>query len=242
MGDPLVVTNLGEYFDISHKHNLKVNVTTTANNLSQLMFEMLLHPVLKQINFSVNSYNANSHKKTLIEYLDPILSYIEYAIKNRQNHFINLRIWNLDEDESAKAFNQAVFDYVNERFNTQINMNEIYTNRPKNIRISPKVFFNFDDYFEWPSLENDFVSKKGFCYGLDSHFSILASGKVTPCCLDKDGVIDLGNINEDSLSTILDSSRVKTIQKGFKENRVVEELCQHCSYRTRFDSSAIISQ
>ncbi len=235
VGDPLVVMNLSDYLDISEKNDLKVNITTTANNLKKEMFEVLLHPALKQVNFSLNSYNANSHKKSLDEYLKPIFDYLKFAIQHNQQHFINLRIWNLDDEKSAKAFNQAVFDYANKLFNTQMDIDDIYEKRPKNIRIASKLFFNFDDYFEWPSLDGDFVSNEGFCYGLDSHFSILASGKVTPCCLDKDGVIDLGDLNEKTLEEVLNSKRVKEIQKGFKNNRVVEELCKHCSYRIRFD-------
>lgn len=237
VGDPLIASNLNDFLDISHKNALKVNITTTANNLNNNMHETLMHKGLKQINFSINSYNANSHKKTLQEYLKPIFDYILYANKQKQNHFINLRIWNLDDSQSAKAFNQEVFDYANEVFNSDIKLEEVYEQRPKNIKVAPKVFFNFDDYFEWPSLKNDFVSDTGFCYGLDSHFSVLASGTVTPCCLDKDGIINLGNLHEQSLDEILSSKRVKAIQKGFANNKVVEELCQKCSYRQRFDEA-----
>lgn len=235
LGDPLVLSNLKQYLDISFKHDLKINITTTAINIKEKNYEALMHETLKQVNFSINSYNANSHKKTLDEYLDPIFDFILYAVKHKQNHFINLRIWNLDDTQSARDFNQKVFDKANKVFACNISLDDIYLNTPKNIRIAPKVFFNFDEYFDWPSLKNDFVSTKGFCYGLDSHFSILSSGVVTPCCLDKDGVINLGNIKNESLENILATSRVKNIQKGFREKNVVEELCQKCSYRTRFD-------
>lgn len=235
VGDPLVVTNLNDYLEISKKYDLKVNITTTANMLKPSMYKSLMNHTLKQVNFSINSYNANSHKKTLIEYLNPIFDYIQFAQKEGQHHFINLRIWNLDESQSAQSFNQQVFDYANELFNCDINLDDVYKNRPKNIRVAPKVFFNFDDYFEWPSLNNDVVSTTGFCYGLDSHFSVLASGVVTPCCLDKDGIINLGNVHEKDITSILQSGRVLNIQKGFKEKKVIEELCQKCSYRTRFD-------
>lgn len=242
VGDPLVLSNLKDYLDVSAQHDLKVNITTTANNLTQEHHKTLMHSTLKQVNFSINSYNANSHKKSIKQYLEPIFEYLQYAIESKQEHFINLRIWNLDESESAKAFNQSVFDYANNFFKKDLNLDEVYELRPKNIKLARKIFFNFDDYFEWPSLSNTFVSKEGFCYGLDSHFSILASGKVTPCCLDKDGIIDLGNLHEKNLEEILNSKRVKSIQKAFKENRVIESLCQHCSYRTRFDDATIISQ
>jgi len=235
LGDPLVLSNLSKYLDISHKHGLKVNITTTAINIKEKNYEALMHETLKQVNFSINSYNANSHKKSIDEYLDPIFDFVAYALKNKQNHFINLRIWNLDDTQSARAFNKKVFDKANEYFACELSLDEVYENRPKNIRIAPKVFFNFDEYFEWPSLKNDFVSTKGFCYGLDSHFSILSSGVVTPCCLDKDGIINLGNVKHTSLEDILNAPRVKRIQKGFRNKEVVEELCQKCSYRTRFD-------
>ena len=235
VGDPLVLSNLSEYLNVSLKHELKVNITTTANNINEKHYKALMNPTIKQINFSINSYNANSHKKTLDEYLNPILDFVKFAQEQKHEYFINFRIWNLDEEKSAKEFNTKVFDKINETFNTNINIEEVYKERPKNIRIDRKIFFNFDEYFNWPSLQNEVVSTKGFCYGLDSHFGILTSGDVVPCCLDQNACINLGNTNNTQISDILNSNRVKAIQNGFRRNEVVEELCQKCEYRTRFD-------
>ncbi|MDN5061697.1 SPASM domain-containing protein [Aliarcobacter butzleri] len=235
VGDPLVLSNLDEYLNISLKHNLKVNITTTANNINKKHYETLLNPTIKQINFSINSYNANSHKKSLDEYLEPIIEFVKFAQKQKHEYFINFRIWNLDEENSAKEFNLKVFNKINKAFDTNIDIEDVYKNRPKNIRIDRKIFFNFDEYFNWPNLENKEVSKTGFCYGLDSHFGVLSNGDVVPCCLDKDAIINLGNIEDNSLKNILTSKRVKDIQNGFKKDILVEELCQKCEYRTRFD-------
>ncbi|MFW3342148.1 radical SAM/SPASM domain-containing protein [Aliarcobacter butzleri] len=235
VGDPLVLSNLDEYLNISLKHNLKVNITTTANNINKKHYETLLNPTIKQINFSINSYNANSHKKSLDEYLEPIIEFVKFAQKQKHEYFINFRIWNLDEENSAKEFNLKVFNKINKAFDTSIDIKDVYKNRPKNIRIDRKIFFNFDEYFNWPNLENKEVSKTGFCYGLDSHFGVLSNGDVVPCCLDKDAIINLGNIEDNSLKNILTSKRVKDIQNGFKKDILVEELCQKCEYRTRFD-------
>lgn len=235
VGDPLVLTNLNEYLNISLKHGLKVNITTTANNINEKHYEALLNPTIKQINFSINSYNANSHKKSLDEYLEPIINFVKFAQTKKHEYFINFRIWNLDEEKSAKEFNTKVFNKINEAFNTDINIEEVYKQRPKNIRIDRKIFFNFDEYFNWPSLDNQIVSTKGFCYGLDSHFGILTNGDVIPCCLDQNACVKLGNTNNTQIDDILNSKRVKDIQNGFKKNILVEELCQKCEYRTRFD-------
>ena len=235
VGDPLVLSNLSDYLNISSKYNLKVNLTTAANNLNETHYEALTNSCLKQINFSINSYNGNSHKKSLDEYLTPIFQFCKYILKKEVDFFVNLRIWNFDDTKSAKEFNKEVFKKAKEYFDFDLDIEQFYIEKPKNLRLARKIFFNFDDYFEWPSLKNEFVSDKGFCYGLDSHFGVLASGDVVPCCLDKDACINLGNAFNLGLNSILNSKRVLDIQKGFKKGEVIEEFCQKCSYRTRFD-------
>ncbi len=235
VGDPLVLGNLEEYLNISLKHNLKVNITTTANNISQKHYKALLNASIKQINFSLNSYNANSHKKSFDEYLEPILEFVKFAQEQKHEYFINFRIWNLDEEKSAKEFNAKVFESLNGFFCSNLDIENIYKDKPKNIRVARKIFINFDEYFVWPSLKNDFVSKTGFCYGLNSHFGILANGTVVPCCLDLDASINLGNVHNNTLKEILASKRAKDMISGFKNNVLVEELCQKCEYRTRFE-------
>ena len=235
VGDPLVLSNLNEYLNISKNHGLKVNIVTTANNMTAKHHEVLMNETIRQINFSLNSYNANSHKKSLDEYLNPIFEFVKYAQNKKHEYFINFRIWNIDENKSAYEFNNQVFSKINEYFGSNINTDEIYKQKPKNIRISRKLFIHFDDYFNWPDLKNDIVSKTGTCYGLDSHFGILSTGELVPCCLDQNACVDLGNVFENSVEDILNSKRVKDIQNGFKNNILIEEFCQKCEYRTRFD-------
>ncbi|WP_266095111.1 radical SAM/SPASM domain-containing protein [Aliarcobacter cibarius] len=235
VGDPLVLTNLEEYLNISLKQGLKVNITTTANNINVKHYKALLNPAIKQINFSLNSYNANSHKKSFEEYLNPILDFVKFAQENKHEYFINFRIWNLDNEKTAFDFNSKTFDKLNSFFDSKLNINEIYETKPKNIRVDRKIFINFDEYFSWPSLKNEVVSLKGFCYGLSSHFGILANGTVVPCCLDLDANINLGNIHEFSIKEILESPKAKQMIQGFKNNILIEELCQKCEYRKRFD-------
>ena len=57
---------------------------------------------------------------------------------------------------------------------------------------------------------------------------------MVPCCLDKEGSIPLGNINERPLREILDSSRARAFAEGFAQGQLVEDLCQRCHYIDRF--------
>ena len=88
--------------------------------------------------------------------------------------------------------------------------------------------------FIWPSLDNDIYEEKGFCYGLRDQLGILVDGTVVPCCLDSEGVINLGNIHEIDLGDILDASRAKALYDSFSNRRAIEELCKRCGYSAKF--------
>ena len=234
IGDPLVLSNLNEYLEISYKHKLRVNITTSGFFIDESKFETLTHPSIKQINFSLNSFNANESAIHFEEYLNTILKFCRFKQNSLNNIFVNLRLWNLDEKQSSYEFNKKIFEHINSFFNSWLDIDQIYQNRPKSIRISNKVLFNFDEYFNWPSLNSSYYDDNGFCYGLSSHFGIHSNGIVVPCCLDKDGIIELGDMNKNSLKEILQGNRAQNIINGFKQKKAVEELCKKCSYKQKF--------
>jgi len=158
VGDPLVLKNLSDYLDISLKHELKVNIVTTANNINQSFHETLMHKAIRQINFSINSYNANSHKKSLEEYLQPIVEFTKYAIQKEQHFFINFRIWNLDDSKSAKEFNRKVFNYLEKHFDVNLDLDAIYKEKPKNIKLARIRTSTVNDFFFNPLVNITFSS------------------------------------------------------------------------------------
>ncbi len=235
VGDPLTLSNLYDYLEIIHKHGLKAILTTSGYFLKKHTYNTLFHPCVKQINLSLNSFNKNDTALTFDQYIAPILDLCEAKLKRTEELFINLRIWNLDEAMSERNFNQMLFEAFSEHFNFTLDLDAVCRERPKSIRLAPKIRLHFDTYFEWPSLKNQNYGD-GTCQGLQSHIAILAGGKVVPCCLDCDGVMELGDLHKQSLKEIVNSSRALEIAAGFKENRATEELCQKCSYKKRFES------
>jgi radical SAM protein with 4Fe4S-binding SPASM domain len=234
VGDPLTQSNLGAYLDIIHKYGLKAMLTTSGYFLKKHSYDTLFHPCVKQINISLNSYNKNDTSLTFEQYIIPVLNLCHEKLKRKKELFINLRVWNLDEMMSEYAFNEILFTKLNESFGTQLVLKDIYKERPKSIRLESKVLVHFDNYFEWPSLNNENYGD-GTCQGLQSHVAILASGKVVPCCLDCDGIIELGDLHDSSLEEIVSSKRAQAMLSGFKEGKAVETLCQKCSYKERFN-------
>ena len=234
LGDPLTQSNLHDYLDIIHKYGLKAMLTTSGYFLKKHSYETLFHPCVKQINISLNSFNKNDTSLTLDQYLDPVLDLCKEKVAREKELFINLRVWNLDEMMSERDFNDTLFTKLSKAFTVPLSLDTIYKERPKSIRLENKVLMHFDDYFEWPSLSNQNYGH-GTCQGLSSHIAILASGKVVPCCLDCDGVIELGDLHEERLETILNNGRTRAMLEGFKEGKAVEELCRKCSYKKRFN-------
>ncbi|MNH32245.1 hypothetical protein D3C79_926750 [compost metagenome] len=55
-----------------------------------------------------------------------------------------------------------------------------------------------------------------------------------PCCLDGEGVINLGNVHEKPFSEIVEGERANKIVEGFSRREAVEELCRKCGYRQKF--------
>lgn len=229
MGDPIVVSNLNKYLDIVKNKKIKATITTTGYFLDKKDSDMLLHDAIKQVNFSLNSFNKNDLNKSFKEYMKPLIKFAKKKVKINTNSFINFRLWNIDQESSEDQYNKKVLKYLGEVYNLDLDI-------PKNkdtLRLDNKVLIHFDNYFEWPSLQNSYFSN-GYCHGLSKQLAILADGTVVPCCLDGEGMINLGNLFTTSLKEIINSQKVQNIINGFKQKQAVEELCQKCSYKDRF--------
>jgi radical SAM protein with 4Fe4S-binding SPASM domain len=117
-------------------------------------------------------------------------------------------------------------------------LREIFTDSwvlgARGARIRPKLHLEYGERFDWPDLGVDELGDRVFCHGLGDHFGVLSDGRVVPCCLDREGVIELGNAYTDDLGAALSSQRAENMREGFKCKRATEELCRKCGYARRF--------
>ncbi|RDU63131.1 radical SAM/SPASM domain-containing protein [Helicobacter sp. MIT 14-3879] len=233
LGDPLKISNLIKYLDIAYKASLKVELTTSGVFLDD--FNILLHPSIKQINFSLD---AIVELKNKFELLDRVIDFCKFKIKNDSKIFINLRI-------QKRARNKDVLEVLQNKFNIEENLkNNLIDENEGRIKIYNKIIIDFRDTFIWKELNtkgynnqqnNNLKAVNGTCFALDSHIGILSNGIVVPCCIDIGGNIPLGNIANSSIYDILQTKKVKDIKEGFKKNIIIEDLCKICDYRRKFD-------
>jgi radical SAM protein with 4Fe4S-binding SPASM domain len=233
MGDPLVHPKLAEFLDICETHKVPVFLVTNGVLMNAVKEELLLRPILRQVNFSLHSFHDNYGDKDPSIYLGKIFKYTRRAMAERPELYINYRLWNLDDPMGTGQHNRSMLERVCSEFGFTFNQ-DIDVRRNKSVRIQNRLHLHFDTEFTWPSVDLPILGTRGTCYGLSSHFGVLADGTVVPCCLDKEGKIPLGNVKDASIESILGSERSLKILKGFKDNKLVENLCQRCQYITRF--------
>lgn len=235
-GEPLLHPNLGTFLDILYEKGFKANITTNGTLINKVANTLLKKPAVRQMNFSLHSFDGNQNEISRDEYIESILKFSSRAIVE-SNMIISLRLWNLDEallTEDQRQRNLDIIHKIEEHFKLpykiQGNLSEA-----KALKIRDRVYLNQDYEFKWPDLKEEEDVNKGYCLGLRNQVAILVDGTVVPCCLDGEGIINLGNIHECEFADIVNGKRAEAIRSGFCNNNVLEELCRKCGFRKRFN-------
>ncbi len=239
-GEPLLHPDIASFLDVCHEKGFFVNLTTNGTLMNKVKDKILMKPALRQINYSLHSFDGNDTVYSMDEYLEDIFSYINESL-DKANTIHALRLWNLqatheDYTQVNNVQNQNIIDKIQNTFPIDFNLAEEVKHK-MGIKLQHNLYLNQEYEFQWPDIDGQEISDTGFCYGLRKQIAVLVDGTVVPCCLDGNGIISLGNLKEQSLDSILQSERVQNFKDGFSNNCVSEELCRKCGYRTRFDSN-----
>jgi radical SAM protein with 4Fe4S-binding SPASM domain len=194
---------------------------------------MLLRCIIKQVNFSLHSFFDNSPEADPTPYLERIFGFSERAFVERPELYQSYRLWNLEGPLGTGSKNGEMLSRIETRFGVKMR-DGIDVRQQKSHLIKNRLYLNLDVEFVWPSLELPLLGEKGRCMGLSNHFGILVDGTVVPCCLDKEASIPLGKIQDQSILEILESKRANEMVRGFKQGKLIEELCKRCSFIERF--------
>lgn len=210
-GEPLLHPKLLELLDLAYKYNKQVNITTNGTLLTENV-DILKHQAIRQINISLHSENNKE------DYFENIVD----SVEKLKDKIIVLRYWTMDKEKSTGIVEKILKNY---KLSTKI--------VDKHIKIRDNLFLDKQEEFVWPSLDNDYYNQFGTCYALKDQLAILVDGTVVPCCLDSDGIINLGNIYQENLIDIISSKRYQTMKNGFQNRKCTEELCKKCSFKDR---------
>ena len=221
MGEPLVHPLLPRFIEMACQAGFRPMLTTNGTLLDR-RGDRLLIPGLHKVNISLHSFEGTQQEDHQ-RYLRKIAEFSEKA--NRLGILISLRLWNQGFDEGR---NDIALETLKEILPGQ------WTENTRGYRIRDRLFLEWGERFDWPDQNAPDNGNRVYCHGLQDHFGILCDGTVVPCCLDSDGVIDLGNVFREELSDILASPRAKAIVEGFRQRKAPEDLCRRCGYARKF--------
>ena len=221
MGEPLVHPLLPRFIEMACQAGFHPMLTTNGTLLDR-RGDGLLIPGLHKVNISLHSFEG-AQQEDHQRYLRKIAEFAEKA--NRLGILISLRLWNQGFDEGR---NDIALETLKEILPGQ------WTENTRGYRIRDRLFLEWGERFDWPDQNAPDNGNRVYCHGLQDHFGILCDGTVVPCCLDSDGVINLGNVFREELSDILASPRAKAIVEGFRQRKAPEDLCRRCGYARKF--------
>lgn len=228
LGEPLLHPELSLFLDEAHDQGFWVNLVTNGALIGKAGPFLLQKPALRQISFSLHSLAHQGEQETQ-KRLGEILSFIDAATETEI--YCSLRLWT-----GGISDNQVVLAGLKSHFSPEVRLNLLFSSEVKRgLKLRDRVFLNPADEFAWPSIDAPRQKGQAFCHGLKQQIAILVDGTVVPCCLDGEGVINLGNLFAADLFDIWHSSRAQTLLQGFSRGEAVEELCRRCGYRTRFN-------
>ncbi len=232
MGEPFLNKELGHFLEISKENQLKVNITTNGTLISEVKDILINAQALRQVNISLHSFEANEEQIDFNEYINNIINFVKEATE-KTNIICSLRLWNLDTKYNASNnLNIDIFELLEQEFELNCDLKECLKEK-NSFKLKNNVYISMGEKFKWPSLNEEELGERAFCYGLRDQIGILVDGTVVPCCLDSEGSIPLGNIFDSSLEEILNSKRANEIYDGFSGRKAVEELCKRCGFINR---------
>ncbi len=218
MGEPLCHPHLESFLKMAHEYGFKVILTTNGTLLKKHKDMLLSSPALHKINISLHAFEANDISVPFSKYLADCFDFSKAAEGKKITVF---RLWN---NGGADEKNDEIVSNMQKFFTAPWEKNR------NGEKIGEKVFLEYGDKFDWPSLDMPDMGEKMFCYGLRDQIGVLADGSVVPCCLDHDGDITLGNLFSQNMDEILSSKRAVKIIDGFNRGIGVDPLCRRCGY------------
>ncbi|NLK22223.1 MAG: radical SAM protein [Epulopiscium sp.] len=237
-GEPLLHPDIDKFLDISYEKGFRVNITTNGTLIDKVRDKIIMKKSLRQINFSLHSLSGNQGYTSEKSYMKDIISFTKESME-KTNLLISLRFWNLNYDagiNGSMESNRGLLEIIEKEFKLPYKIDEKVM-PGRGIKIAERVYINQDYEFAWPNLKEKEDDGRGFCYGLRKQAAILVDGTVVPCCLDGEGIINLGNIHNVDFSRIIESKRAKEIYEGFSKRYAIEELCRKCGYKKKFNNN-----
>jgi len=248
MGEPFLHKELIEMLKIAEKYSLKIRLFTNGSLLSADIVKQLLNVSIHELFVSYRAIEETGFKLDssydFLKYREQLKNFLSAALISNKISKIYLKVFKkslyanfvkteqiTDKLKGAEVekFMEDFFDFLPKKIS--FDKNSLVVNH--DMQVEKNIFVRFETIAAWNSFESIkkgvfYKGIVGACDGLDSHFGILWNGDLTTCCKDYDGKNRLGNIRENSIVDILNSSKTRKIKRSLKYCYLPTEYCRVC--------------
>ena len=226
LGEPLLHPQLPELLAIAHRLGFRTCLVTNGTLLPRQKDALLAAPGLHKLSVSLHSFEGSAQSGDMSDYLRGVWDAV--LPLSQKGTLCALRLWN---EGAAQRCNAGIINFLSNQIGQ--NAEALPQDARGNRTLSPNLFLERAERFAWPDLSAP-ETGANFCHGLTRQLAVLCDGTVTPCCLDSEGTIALGNLFTQTLPEILRSPRAAAMAAGFAARRPSEDLCRRCGYARRF--------
>lgn len=231
MGEPLLHPALEQIIEIAAGTGLRVCLTTNGTLLRKRLSVLLDHAdSIYKISVSLHAHEGNGEGK-----MGDLTDYVTDAAQAAQalgarGVISVLRLWNLDNPDATEPAKNGSNDQTLALLR-RVFPDEWTPNR-RGQRIGNGVYLEWGEKFDWPTDDGSLPDRgaRQHCFAMKDHVAILADGRVLPCCIDCDGRMAFGSLEEASLSEILAGEAATEFRRRLEEGRLDYPLCRHCNF------------
>lgn len=222
-GEPLIHKNLPEMIKFAHQQKVSEKLILITNGIlmDKDIFEQILDSGLDEVRISLDTVDREKYIKIKgRDRLTTVLGNIDYAIQRLSSKDKMKLYIKIPGTASDSNFNVSEED-------TQLAINRFKDKNNSNVNIILQPLKTTYDN----SILNHDPCEEVFYTAL-----IKFDGRVSACCLDIFDRLNIGNLNNESLSQILNGEklhRIRKIHTGGDLSKIPQ--CLHCGFRTSVD-------
>lgn len=224
-GEPLLHPHIIKFLRDSKSNELLVHLCTNATFMSPELNRFITNLPIDSIKFSFQGVDKKSYKELRgFDRFDSVVSSIKYMYKLRDERdlpFIHVSTTVTNEsDEEIEHFKELVGEYSD-----RVTVGRVITNH---IDID-KTNLNRYQKLKLRELKSDGSQHRTKCTEVFNTMNIKWNGEVSACCFDFDNIMDVGNVKDQSLSTIWNSDNFKRFRKMMISGKNNEmPICKYC--------------
>lgn len=219
-GEPLIDKELSEKIKLAKKLGIKhVYFVTNGSLLTAEISEKLIISGLDQFKISFYGTDAETYNRTMVGLdFDKTIGNIKQFLKIRDK--LKARSPKLIIQYLPQALNRSRVKQFHKIFSSLIN-------RQLGDKLNIYSLLNFSGGRNYRDFSGRIISS--ICNAPWKSMLILHDGRVIVCCLDYNGVIEVGNVNHGAIKQIWNNHNYQKVRTDFKNlNYQGYSICQKC--------------